>query len=68
MKIVCENTVKTASFNPVWRDFKLQFKLNCLLNLLQICFNYDIYELFKVVDEEVYSNIRDGLTIRIVSL
>ena len=26
-----------------------------LLNLLETCFNYAIYELFKVVDEEVYS-------------
>ena len=22
MRIVCEHTVKTASFNPVWRHFK----------------------------------------------
>ena len=23
MRTVCENTVKTASFNLVWRDFKV---------------------------------------------
>ena len=43
MRIVCENTVKTASFNPVWRDFKVFVISNhCLLNLLQTCFNYAI--------------------------
>ena len=51
---ICENTVERASFNPVRRHFKVlvisNHNLSCLLNLLQTCFNYAIYELFKVVD------------------
>ena len=32
MRIVCENTVKTATFNPVWRDFKVFVISNHNLN------------------------------------